>query len=238
MPEPINIYCDETCHLEVDVHRWMVIGALWCPASAAERIKEASLSLRGKHGLRRGREMKWRQIAPANKEFYLDMVRHFFESSDLNFRAFIIDKHQLNHAAYGHTHDEWYYKMVFDTLKILIQRENEYHLYLDHKDSLSYERVPKLHDVLCNNFYDTDRQIVKTAQTISSKLSPAMQLCDVLIGAVAARCRGGAAGEGKKAVVELFEQSHGRSLNMNTKRTATKVNLFRWETGFVREGMF
>ena len=32
MTESIHIYCDESCHLENDGMKAMVLGALWCPA--------------------------------------------------------------------------------------------------------------------------------------------------------------------------------------------------------------
>ncbi len=40
MGEVINIYCDESCHLENDPHRVMVLGAVWCPAERARKIAE------------------------------------------------------------------------------------------------------------------------------------------------------------------------------------------------------
>ena len=33
----INVYCDETCHLEHDGHKAMALGAIWCPK---DKIKE------------------------------------------------------------------------------------------------------------------------------------------------------------------------------------------------------
>jgi len=30
--ELIHLYCDESCHLEHDQARSMVLGAIWCPA--------------------------------------------------------------------------------------------------------------------------------------------------------------------------------------------------------------
>jgi hypothetical protein len=31
MSDTFNIYCDESCHLENDHQKVMVLGAVWCP---------------------------------------------------------------------------------------------------------------------------------------------------------------------------------------------------------------
>ena len=42
-----NIYCDESCHLENDPHKAMVLGAIWCAKDDKEqlfgRLKEIKL---------------------------------------------------------------------------------------------------------------------------------------------------------------------------------------------------
>ena len=40
MSESIHIYCDESCHLENDGMKAMVLGALWCPASHRKFTQE------------------------------------------------------------------------------------------------------------------------------------------------------------------------------------------------------
>ena len=44
MSHTINIYADESCHLEHDKQRFMVQGAVWCPthksADVAKRLRE------------------------------------------------------------------------------------------------------------------------------------------------------------------------------------------------------
>ncbi len=34
MSQVFNIYCDESCHLEHDREKVMVLGAVWCPLIA------------------------------------------------------------------------------------------------------------------------------------------------------------------------------------------------------------
>jgi len=111
--EKFNVYCDESCHLENDRQKVMVLEAVWCPV---EKVREISVRLREikkKHGLPSNFEVKWTKISPAKSQFYLDWVDYFFDDDDLHFRALIIhDKSLLRHEAFpDQDHDIWYYKM-------------------------------------------------------------------------------------------------------------------------------
>ena len=39
MSEIYNIYCDESCYLEHDPDKVMVLGAVWCPADKTAEIE-------------------------------------------------------------------------------------------------------------------------------------------------------------------------------------------------------
>jgi len=126
-----------------------------------------------------------RIMAPAKAAFYLDVLDYFFDDDDLHFRALIVpNKDELRHADFGQSHDEWYYKMYFDMLKVLFEPHAEYRTYLDIKDTRSAAKVAKLHDVLCNNMYDFERRIIARVQTVRSHEVEQLQLADLLIGAV------------------------------------------------------
>jgi hypothetical protein len=43
MSETFNIYCDESCHLENDHQKAMVLGAVWCPL---DKTREIAVRLR------------------------------------------------------------------------------------------------------------------------------------------------------------------------------------------------
>ena len=46
-----NIYCDESCHLENDKQKVMVLGAVSCPIEKKEEIFKRLLSFKEKHKL-------------------------------------------------------------------------------------------------------------------------------------------------------------------------------------------
>ncbi|MGA2260651.1 MAG: DUF3800 domain-containing protein [Acidobacteriota bacterium] len=118
MNEAFNIYCDESCHLENDHQKVMVLGAVWCPALRAHEINRDIRSLKESHGFNKNCEIKWTKVSPGQVGFYEALLDYFFANADLHFRSLIVpDKSKLRHEAFGQTHDDWYYKMYFNMLK-------------------------------------------------------------------------------------------------------------------------
>ena len=80
----------------------------------------------------------------------------------MHFRALIIpDKSSLDHSGFNQTHDDFYYKMYFDLIKIILSPEYSYNIYLDIKDTQSEVKVNKLKEVLRSSHYDFEKRIIK-----------------------------------------------------------------------------
>ena len=225
-----NIYCDESCHLENDRQPVMVLGAVWCPL---EKTRDMSVHLRDikeRHGLSPKFEVKWTKVSPAKQAFYLELLDYFFDSDDLHFRALIVpDKSSLKHELYGQDHDTWYYKMFFDMLKVILNPQDRYRIYLDIKDTRSAAKVSKLHDVLSNNIYDFKREIVERVQTVRSDEVELIQLTDLFIGAVSYANRRLSANRAKLALVQQMRNRSGYQLTRTTLLQERKVNIFVWQ---------
>lgn len=48
-----NIYCDESCHLEHDNEKAMVIGGVWCPRNKKDEIFRRIREIKAEHNLNR-----------------------------------------------------------------------------------------------------------------------------------------------------------------------------------------
>jgi hypothetical protein len=225
----IDIYCDESCHLENDSHSSMIIGAVWCPA---EKTKEIAIRLREiklKHKLGADFEMKWGKVSPSKLAFYLEILDYFFDDDDLHFRAVIIpDKKKIDHSRFDQTHDSWYYKMYFTMLKLLLGPKSRYCIYLDIKDTCSAKRVSNLHEVLCNNMYDFQREIIERVQTVRSHEVQQVQLADLLVGLVGYANRDLETSRAKKQLVERMKKRSRYTLKRTTLVREDKVNLLLW----------
>lgn len=229
-----NVYCDETCHLERDGINDMVIGAVWCPQDKLRGINQRIRTIKLRNGISPSAELKWTKISPAKVQVYKDIIDYFFNDDDIHFRAIIIpDKSKLNHQAFHQTHDDWYYKMYFDMLKVILSPTEQYEIYIDIKDTHSYQKAQKLKEVCSNSMYDFSQNIIRRLQPIRSDEIQIMQLVDVLIGAIGYENRifedCFVKSQAKLEVIDLIKRRSNYSLTRSTLLREDKCNLFVWD---------
>ncbi|WP_349370534.1 DUF3800 domain-containing protein [Salinarimonas sp.] len=224
-----HIYCDESCHLERDHQRSMVLGAITCPAATRRAVGREIKRLRAEHGIPAEREIKWTQVSPAKVGFYLSLVDLFFDRTDLGFRAVVVpDKEKLDHQRFGQSHDEFYYKMWWQLLTRLIDDEHRFRVFIDIKDTRGATKLRRLHEVLTHTHYDFDRARILSVESVHSQDVPVMQLADLMIGAISHVHRGLRESEAKLQVIDRIKRSSRLSLISSTPPSARKVNVFVW----------
>lgn len=236
MSKIINVYCDESCHLQNDESKVMVLGAVWCLKENTALHAQSLREIKKKHGFVASREIKWSKVSQSHLNFYLEWVDYFFDKEDLHLRGLIIpDKTKLDHQSFNQTHDDWYYKMYFEMLKIIIDSDFKYHIYIDIKDTRGASKIAKLHEVLANAHYDFSLNIIEKIQLVHSHEIELLQLTDLLIGALGYANRGLAGNKGKIAVVDRIKSRSGFALLKSTLPKEKKVNLFHWTPSFGRQ---
>ena len=93
-----NIYCDESCHLENDSQKAMVLGAIWCEKRKVREIAKRLKEIKHKHNFDSNFEIKWTKVSKSKVDFYLDIIDYFFDDDDLKFRGVVVpNKKNLNH---------------------------------------------------------------------------------------------------------------------------------------------
>lgn len=229
MSDVINLYCDESCHLPNDGQSLMTLGLVWCPLEKTREIAVRVREIKARHGFSPDFEIKWTKVSPAKVQFYLDVVDYFFDDDDLHFRSIIADKNGLDHARFLQSHDDWYYKMMFQLLEPVLRPDARFRIYLDKKDTRSAMKVMKLHEVLCNNLYDFRREIVERVQVVESHAVEQLQLADLLLGAVGYVNRKLTGNAGKEALIARIRQRSSYTLEKTTLLRECKFNLFRWQ---------
>jgi hypothetical protein len=208
----------------------MLLGAVWCPLEKTREIAEQMREIKKRHGIPPTFELKWNKVSPAGINFYMDVVNYFFDNEHLSFRAVIIpDKSKLQHERFAQQHDDWYYKMYFNLLKVILDPNSRYRIYLDFKDTKSIEKISKLRDVLCNSLYDFNRQIIERIQPVHSHQVEQVQLSDLLIGAVCYANRQLNSSPAKKELVDRIKKITGYSLTRSTLLREKKFNLLVWQ---------
>lgn len=233
MKQILNIYCDESCHLEHDGEKAMVIGGVWCPMSKKNEIFHRLREIKEEHGLSKRFEIKWQKVSKGQLNFYMDVINYFFDNSDLHFRALVVpNKQELNHEAFNQSHDTFYYKMYFNMLKTLFEPDYEYNIYIDIKDTRGQKKVEKLHEILCNNHYDFNREMIRKVQQVRSDEIELIALADLIIGAISYLHRGKNTSDTKLKLIERIKARSGYNLMASTLYRENKFNIFVWRGSY------
>ena len=233
MSQVINIYCDESCHLENDGKPIMGFGAISCPVNQLQRINTALTDLKQQYCAKG--ELKWEKVSPSRSQFYSALIDWFFAEPSLQFRGWLVEhKERLQHEFFNAgSHDDFYYKMYYYLLDPLIQwpkageSERTYHIYIDLKDTRSRTKVHKLMDVLQNSKQDHLRNLVTRLQSIPAEEVHLMQMTDFLLGALTYRNRPkDQKSQAKLSCVSQIELRAGFPLKGKTPINEKKFNFY------------
>lgn len=227
MGQVFKIFCDESCHLPHDGSDIMVLGALYCPSGEVDRLNRAIKALRETHQYHT--EIKWTKLLARQWPFYQALLELLLQEDCLRFKATVVqNKACLDHNRYNDgSHSNFYYKMAYYALRDFLAPGNGYRVYLDYMDTLGAEKCRKLGEVLRNGMKGTAEIDVYTIRSFESQL---IQLCDLLIGAVAYANRTDIPRESviKNQVIQYLEQELHRRLDMGTPPWEEKFNLFKF----------
>ena len=212
----------------------MVLGSIWCPQEKIKEINSRIKEIKNKNSISKTTELKWTKISPSGLEAYEDLINYFFDDDDLHFRALVIpDKGKLNHTRFNQTHDEWYYKMYFDMLKVIFNPYDNYEVYIDIKDNQSYTKSQQLREVCCNSMYDFSRKVIKRLQPVRSDEIGLMQIVDLLVGAVGYENRifpdNFSKSTAKQKLINLIKKRSRYTMTKTTLLREDKFNLFFWD---------
>lgn len=213
-----NLYCDESTHIEGDEFPYMLLSFVSTSYPQLKIHNEKIRSIKRKHFFRG--ELKWSKLSKSQYECYKDIVEYFF-ATDLRFRAIIIDKSQLNHSIFNQTHNDFYDKMYFQLLNHKLNPNDTYNIFLDIKDTHSYNKAKSL-----KSYLERDYRNIRTLQIIRSYESELMQLTDVLMGAINYKLRGYDKVIAKNNLIDLIEKKCGKSVCIPTFKNEDKFNLF------------
>ncbi len=231
MTQLINIYCDESCHLENDESNVMVLGAVTCPDAEKRQVFENIRKIKQDHGFHRDFEIKWTKVSDKKIDFYTDLVNYFLSNDKLGFRALIVpDKSKVQNDIFDQDWDSFYYKMYYQMLKGILNPRNTYNIFVDIKDTNGSTKREKLLEVLNNlkNDAQFNKQLpINYIQAVRSHEVELIQLADLLIGAVCYVNRGLQTSPAKLKIIELLKEETGYPLTATTFLNESKFNIFK-----------
>ena len=119
-------------------------------------------------------ELKWTNVHSATYKVYAELVDWFF-MNDLEFRAVVVDKSQIDEKRADYSFNDFYFRMYFQLLHTKVDFQNRYNVFLDIKDTCSGEKLEKMKKIMSYN------SSIGTLQFIPSRESVFIQLADVRV---------------------------------------------------------
>lgn len=222
MNKTFNIYCDESTHLIHDGHPYMLLGYTSIAYPQIKIAKEEIKAIKAKYNYKD--ELKWTNVHNATYKVYAELIDWFF-MNDLEFRAVIVDKSQIDESRADYTFNDFYFRMYFQLLHTKVDFQNTYNVYLDIKDTCSSEKLETLNRIMSYN------SSIGKLQFIRSHESVFIQLSDVLMGAINYNLRiekGDVQGKviAKRKLIDKIKKHCNISLSKTTPLSSKKFNLF------------
>ena len=221
----INIYCDESCHLEHDKQNVMAIGGIACPNYAKFNVYEDIKKIKVRHSIMYHQEIKWNKVSKGKQTYYEDLINYFFENELLRFRGVLLpNKSVLRHNEFSQSHDDFYYKMYYYTISYFLNEEDDIEVYIDMKDTNSMKKIKKLEEVLHNKARNRSKEVTKIQQ-IRSHENSILQLTDLLLGAITYINRDIHTSSAKLQLCSLIKARASQSLTKTSSLSEGKLNL-------------
>lgn len=113
MNKTFNVYCDESTHLIHDGHPFMLLGYTSIAYPQIKIAKEEIKAIKAKYNYKD--ELKWTNVHEATYKVYSELIDWFF-MNDLEFRAVVVDKSQIDESREDYTFNDFYFRMYFQSL--------------------------------------------------------------------------------------------------------------------------
>jgi len=211
-------------------------GSIWMSWQRRGDFHREYYELAAKHGFEG--ECKWSRASRLFLPFYVELIAYFFQRRWLTFHCFVARKEMVRKAEFHN--NSWdlarrkHYTMLI-TKKIQLalnrfpDRQQEFRVYVDRIAS-SYGKADEAMEVISTNVLNEKfRQIapVTSVVTRDSKDTPAIQLCDLLLGAVMETWQQKATSSTKTTIrSEIAHHLGWVDLDSDTRPTERKFNVW------------
>jgi hypothetical protein len=225
-----DVYCDESGQelfgTRAPGEHYVLIGSLWVRAENRKVYKEYIKQLRSEHKV--GGEFKWKRVSPSRLNFFLELVRFFFEQRDeMRFRVIVLRADEMDAVRFHESDNElMFYKFYYQVLHHWILDFNRYRVFVDTKTNRLHSRIRTLEK--CLKY--TNLSSLVEVQALPSHEVDLLQLVDVLTGAVSYKFHKRDTSAAKLRVLAEIERHLGKEITP-TLRSEDKFNVFRFQAG-------
>jgi hypothetical protein len=223
----VDIYLDESSQ---NNHRFLVLGSTVVEFTKASNL--ADLIMKARRPDLPEKEAKWAKVSRSKLPAYKRIVDVLFDNSeDFHFHSLFVDTTQLDHHRFNQGDKEIGFNKEIYQLAMKVSRvygDRLFHLYPDYRDTT--QRPDDLRLMLnrgCRKRGDTRDWPFRRCQFRDSSKTLALQLTDVVIGAIAYQLNGHSKAAGASpAKVELSEYVLNRAGIADITKGTARVSRF------------
>jgi hypothetical protein len=190
----------------------MILGGIAIHAEELPNFEAEIEILRAKHNM--AKELKWVRVT--NQKYYeyrafVDLFFKWLETNRLTFHCMIIDNHKVRYKDYSGSYELGFYKFFYQLLLFPFasryHKNNDLYVLMDQR-STGYP-LDDLRTILNNGVqkrYKNDRRPFRLVEFRNSKKADALQIADIILGALGYRKNGGHTQPGtRQSKLELSE---------------------------------
>jgi hypothetical protein len=231
------VSCDES---GIHGDRFYAFGSLWMPWQRRGDFQEWIREVRAAHPEHLSSQFKWNYIDRHTLPTYRDLVELFFRRVPLSFHCLLVEKAVIDKERHGGDYDlarrKFQTKLltcrVQHALRVRPDREQTFRVWIDPIPS-RYDKADDVMEIISNHVMNKARSR-RIAQPIIDQViehraqdTVSIQLCDVLLGAVAAAWQREPA-RGAKLALQQFIAEHlaWTDLKADTYPTERKFNIW------------
>lgn len=225
-----EVYCDESGQelfgTRPTGEHYVLIGGLWIRTENRKAYKDHIKQLRHKYKV--GGEFKWKRVSPSRLNFFLELVRFFFDQRDeMRFRVIVLRADEMDAVRFHESGNElMFYKFYYQALHHWILDFNRYRVFVDTKTNRVHNRIQILEKCLRS----ANISSLVDVQALPSHEVDLLQLVDVLMGAVSYKFHRRDTSAAKIGVLAEIERCLGKEI-VPTWRSENKFNVFLFKSG-------
>lgn len=234
------IFIDESRITKRD--RFQLFGSFWIPREKHDEFRMKYWQLWDSEFPSRS-ELHWVKVSKGKIETYKKFIDFFATFPGADFRCMVLDSRAIDYKKYHDGDKELgFYKFLYFFISRNIEKDQKYRnisdnyqLFLDRRKKENDIEVGKLQDLklflnkrLLNQcFYS--RGVVRNVEATDSKISPEIQIADILMGAIGYSWEGFQTSPAKLELIDHIEKTFGLKLSFPTPYLSEKINIWKFE---------
>lgn len=227
------ISCDISGEQKKD--RYLVLGSAWIPKEQLPKYEEAVCFFRIKNKL--WGEIKWLKIEPQKINEFKEFLNISLQKFPFEIKIIVRDKKikvpKGRFRNKGEMKSTFYYELINNHMKRALSRNSKitsFDVLLDKEGELRNQSLNLKSCLQFSLIRNGVKQSISHLSQCDSKICSALQLCDLVIGAVSAKLNQPSIkiSKSKKEIIKYIEKILNHSLDKPTLPSSVKFNLWIW----------